>query len=136
MYLTAHHVVSPTSRREGFNTFLYLHEDQAWEHLFAPDVPERNPGTLRVQSISLPPPGNRVRSYLDIVAPDDVRWEDVHVGLMEFVGHCQSGPLPWAGEARSGYFRVGMDRGLSSRWQKELATLYRAAQALWMAHVA
>jgi len=29
-----------------------------------------------------------------------------------------------------------MDLGLSNRWQKELAILYRAAQALWMAQAA
>jgi hypothetical protein len=74
-----------------------------------PDVPEQNPGTLLAQSISVAPPGNRVRSYLDIVAPDEVRWQDVHVGLMEVVGHCQSGPLPWAGQSKSGYFRLGAD---------------------------
>jgi hypothetical protein len=136
VYLTAHHVVSPGKKREGVNAFLYLHAGQAWEHLSPADVPSQNPGTLLAQSITVPPPGNRVRSYLDIVAPDEVRWEDVHVGLMEFVGRLQSSPLPWAGESRNGYFRVGMDLGLSSRWQKELAVLYRSAQALWMAHAA
>jgi hypothetical protein len=95
---------------------------------------QKQPWDLRAQSISVPPPGNRVRSYLDIVAPDEVRWEDVHVGLREFIARYQSGPLPWAGESRNSYFRVGMDRGLSHHWQKELAALYRAAQALWMAH--
>jgi hypothetical protein len=83
-----------------------------------------------------------VRSFLDIVAPDDVRWEDVHVGLMEdvhvglmeVVGRCQIAPLPWSGQSRGGtYFEIGMDVGLSARWQKELAILYRAAQALWLA---
>jgi hypothetical protein len=134
MYLTAHHVVSPATQRKGVNTFLYFHDGQAWEHLSPPDVPQQNPGILRAQSISVAPPGNRVRSYLDIVAPDDVRWEDVHVGLMEFAGRRQSGPLPWAGESRTGYLRVGMDSRLSSHWQKELAILYRSAQALWIAN--
>jgi hypothetical protein len=134
VYLTAHHVVSPATQREGVNALLYLHGDQAWEHLWPPDIPRRNPGTLRAQSISVSPPGNRVRSFLDIVAPDDVRWEDVHVGLMEVVGRCQIAPLPWSGQSRGGtYFEIGMDVGLSARWQKELAILYRAAQALWLA---
>ena len=102
MYLTAHHVASRATQREGVNTFLYLHAGQAWEHLSPSDVPSHNPGTLFAQSISVRPPGNRVRSYLDIVVPDEVRWEQMHVGLMEFVGRCQSGPLPWAGESRNG----------------------------------
>ena len=134
MYLTAHHIVSPTTRREGINTFLYLHADQAWEHLWLPDVVTQNPGILQAQSISIAPPGNSVRSYIDIVAPDDVHWERVHDGLMEFVAFHQFSPLPWADMSQSLYFRVGMEFSLSDRWQKELAVLYRAAQALWMAH--
>jgi hypothetical protein len=58
---------------------LYLHVGQQWEQLAPLDVPQQNPGALQAQSISVAPPGNRIRSYLDIVAPDDVRWEDVHV---------------------------------------------------------
>lgn len=75
-----------------------------------------------------------MRSYLDIVAQDDVRWDEVHGSLMEFIARCQRTPLPWGGESGSGYFRLGMERTLSARWQKELAILYRAAQALWLAH--
>jgi hypothetical protein len=41
MYLTAHHVVSPTTQREGVNAFLYHHIGQAWEHLSPPDVADR-----------------------------------------------------------------------------------------------
>lgn len=134
MFITAQHVVSPVSKLEGINTFLFVHDGQAWEHVSVPDIPDQNPGVLRAQSISVMPPGNRVRSYLDIVAPDEVRWDDVRVGLAEFVGRCSSGPLPWAGESRNGYLRIGMERALSSAWQRELAILYRAAQVLWMAH--
>jgi hypothetical protein len=57
----------------------------------------------------------------------------LHTGLIEFVAHYQSTPLPWHGESRNGYFRFGMERTLSPRWQKELAILCRAAQALWQA---
>lgn len=62
--------------------------------------------------------GNRVRSHLDIVAPDDVRWDEVHSSLMEFIASCQRTALPWAGESGSGYFRLGMERTLSARWQR------------------
>lgn len=133
MYLTAHRVASPTTQREGVNAFVYRHMGQAWEHLSPAEVPQRNPGVLQASSISLPPAGNRVRSYLDVVIPDDVRWDELHAGLMEFVARRQTTPLPWSGESRSGYFRIGMERALSPSWQKELAILYRAAQALWLA---
>lgn len=134
MYLTAHHVVSAKEPREGVNVFLYLHGGLSWGGDVPPGIPDRDPGTLKAQSISVSPPGNRVLSYLDIVAPDDVRWEEIHVGLMEFVGHCQSQPLPWHGHSGRCSFTVSIDAGLTERWQKELAILYRAAQALRLAH--
>jgi hypothetical protein len=71
MYLTAQHVVAPATRREGVNAFFYRHMGQAWELLSPPDVPQGNPGILQASAISVAPAGNRVRSYLDIVAPDE-----------------------------------------------------------------
>lgn len=133
MYLTSHHVVSPSRANEGVNTFLYLHGANTWTEP-PPEIPDQNPGTLAAQSISLPPPGNSVRSYLDIIAPDETRWEEVRVGLMEFVGIHQLSALPWNGRAGRCFFRLGMELGLTNQWQKELAVLYRASQALRLAH--
>ncbi|MBN1605369.1 MAG: hypothetical protein JW940_01990 [Polyangiaceae bacterium] len=134
MYLTAHHVVSPPpGRREGINVFLYLHGPLACNDSELVRVPDENPGRLVAQSISVPPPGNSVRSYLDIAASDDIRWEDVRVGLMDFTGQRQPGPLPWFGYAGRCYFQLGMELELGHCWRKELAVLYRAAQALRLA---
>lgn len=133
MYLTAHHVLDPNSGHEGVNSFLYSHGAYTWQ---APplDIPDQNPGTLVAESISIRPPGNRVRSYLDIVGPDEARWDEVRVGLMTFVGETQRRPLPWVGTTGRCFFRIGMDRALSQQWQRELAVLYRAAQALRLAN--
>lgn len=133
MYLTSHHVVSPSSEREGVNTFLYLHGPHIWTAR-PPEIPDQNPGTLTAQSISIRPPGNRVRSYLDIIAPDETRWEEVRVGLMDFVGNYQRSALPWAGQSGRCFFQLGMESGLANHWQKELAVLYRASQALRLAN--
>lgn len=133
MYLTSHHVVSPTSGQEGVNTFLYLHGRNVWTEPPA-EIPDENPGTLAAQSISVRPPGNRVRSYLDIVAPDETRWEEVRSALMSFVGRCQRSPFPWVGQQGKCSFRLGMEFGIAREWQKELAVLYRAAQALRLAN--
>lgn len=134
MYLTTHHVVSPASLREGVNVFLYLHGAYTWDGPPPPGVPEENPGALTAQSISIPPPGNRVRSFLDIVIPDEAKWEEVRVGLMDFVGRSQRSPMPWSGHSGRCFFRVGMDLGLTSQWHREIAILYRAAQALRLAN--
>ena len=133
MYLTSHHVVSPTSGQEGVNTFLYLHGPCVWTEPPA-EIPDENPGTLTAQSISVRPPGNRVRSCLDIVAPDETRWEEVRTGLIGFIGVRQRSEFPWVGQFGKCFFRVGMDFGIAREWQRELAVLYRAAQALRLAN--
>lgn len=134
MYLTAHRVVSPTNQREGVNAFVYRHEALDWDAAPPVEIPEHNPGTLVAQSISVPPPGNRVRSYLDIVAPNDSRWAEVHVALMAFLGRERHKALPWRGRSGRCYFELGMEHQLAPRWIGELAILYRAAQALRLAN--
>ncbi len=133
MYLTSHHVLAPSSQHEGINSFLYLHGSYTWQEP-PPGIPDQNLGTLAAQSISLRPPGNRIRSYLDIVAPDEARWDEVRIEMMDFVGKSQRNPLPWAGQSGRCYFRLGMELRLAQQWQKELAILYRASQALRIAN--
>ena len=133
MYLTAHHVVSSRpDGRQGINAFLYLHGPVEWNQSELARVPVTNPGRLIDQSISVPPGGNSVRSYLDIAAPDGIRWEDIRVDLMDFTGQHQTRPLPWSGHAGHCYFQLGLELGLTEHWQRELPKLYRAAQALWL----
>jgi hypothetical protein len=69
MYLTAHRLVSPLGD-EGVNAFLHLHgADFPW-----PEDPgalaKREPGELEERRTELPPGGNRVVSFLDVLAPD------------------------------------------------------------------
>jgi hypothetical protein len=42
-----------------------------------PGIPDQDPGQLVEQHINLQPPGNTVRSYLDVVAPDEVFWPEI-----------------------------------------------------------
>ncbi|HKY38691.1 MAG TPA: hypothetical protein VJN18_22265 [Polyangiaceae bacterium] len=73
MFLTAQRVVSPATHRQGVNVYHYLHGGYVWN-----DMPEEflngaTNGELVAQWLNLKPPGgNRVISFLDIVAPDDV----------------------------------------------------------------
>jgi hypothetical protein len=67
--VTAHRVVSPMED-EGVNSFLHLHGSGfAWPDNPAP-LPENNPGNLEERSTEVAPGGNRVKSYLDVLAPD------------------------------------------------------------------
>lgn len=133
MYLTSHHVIAPATGREGINSFLYSHGSITWQQL-PPGIPDGDPGTLVAQNTSVPAGGNRVRSYLDIVAPDEVRWSEVRIGLMDFVGEMQRSRLPWTGSSGRCFFRLGMELGLAQQWHRELAILYRASQALRLAN--
>ncbi len=83
MYLTAQRVFAPQSKQTGINAFLYTHAGRRW-HVPPGDIPDRDPGRLAQKRIAVKPPGNRVRSYLDIVAPDDLDLEELQRRLMTF----------------------------------------------------
>jgi hypothetical protein len=128
MYLTAHHVVSPSSGLEGINAFHYAHGPYTWERTPPPGIPDQNPGELVARNVVIAPPGNRVRSYLDLVAPDETGWAEIRPAFMGFVGHSQRNPFPWTGQIGRCFFRLGMDFALAQQWQREIADLYRAIQ--------
>jgi hypothetical protein len=132
VYLTSQHVLSASNGSEGVNTYLYFHGACPWPQPSA-GVQDQNPGTLAAQSISIRPAGNRVRSYLDVIAPDETPWAEVRAGWIEFLGRCQRSPMPWTGQSGRCFFRLGMELGLARQWHHEVAVLYRASQALRLA---
>lgn len=72
MLLTAQRVISPASQARGVNVYRYAHGPHDWERVPDKFLPEANPGELVAQWIQLRPGGNRVVSFLDVVAPDDM----------------------------------------------------------------
>jgi hypothetical protein len=130
MYIAAQRVISPSTGAEGVNAFYYRHGPDAWSEFPPAGIPDQNPGTLIRQSIAVPPPGNAVRSYLDIVAPDDTTWFEIYQAFVTFISHIQRQPFPWIDSVGRCYFRIGMEFDLASNWQRELATLHRAARAV------
>ena len=129
MYLTAQRVVSP-SCLEGLNAFFYTHGAQTWSGLPPPDMPDKDPGTLVQELITVPPPGNHVRSYLDIVAPDETPSAEIRQSLVTFLSRVQREPLPWVGVVGRCFFRNGLDKALATRWRPEIAQLYQVASGL------
>jgi hypothetical protein len=127
MYITAHHVVAPKDGSEGLNAFLYLHGKGQWS---APPRPEEDPGELKRKLISVEPPGNRIRSYLDIVAPDPTSWGEIRQAFMQFVSESQRDPLPWARTLGQCLFRFGAEAELAKRWRTEIADLFRMTEAV------
>ena len=80
MYAAAHRVASERGE-EGINAYLHLHgaafawPDDPWR------LPETAPGDQVWAQIAVPPGGNRVRSYLDVLAPDDISPGEVDLAL-------------------------------------------------------
>lgn len=132
MYIAAQHVVSPSTGAAGVNAFYYRHGPLTWPEAPPRSIPDQNPGTLVRQSIEVPPPGNSVRSYLDIIAPDDITWHEIYQAFFTFISNVQRRPLPWIEDVGRCSFRVGIEFGLVNSWQREIARLYRAAQAVGM----
>jgi hypothetical protein len=72
MLLTAQRVISPRSHARGVNVYRYVHGPYTWERVPNDFLPQGNPGELIAQWIQLSPGGNRVVSFLDVVAPDEI----------------------------------------------------------------
>lgn len=71
-----------------------------------------------------------MRSYLDVVAPDETPWSEIRPAFITFVSEAQRRPLPWIGVSGRVFFRLGMEFALAQTWQHEIADLYRAVQAV------
>ncbi len=128
MYITAQHVRSP-QRIEGINSFFYLHGAYVWTGEPPAGIPDENPGELMWQGLAVPQGGNRIRSYLDIVAPDETPWTEIRQRFVMFVSGHQLQAMPWSGVSGRCLFRANMDQALAQQWHREIADLYRAAQS-------
>ncbi len=129
MYLTAQRVRSPRTGDEGVNAFHYSHGGLDWLDQPVPrPLPEQDPGELRAQRIVVPPPGNHVLSYFDIVTPDTTSNSQITEALRHLLDAAESlGPFPWSRDAGRCLFRFGLEQAMLSRWNWELAELFRAA---------
>jgi hypothetical protein len=141
MYLTAQRVRNEEGL-EDLHAFLHLHDADASALSDPFTVPQRNPGKLVMDSgpMRIPPGGNSVISYLDIVADDDLGraahpdasdglkpwWQDA----LESAGRSMAGdPLPWAVTVAGVHviFSTAPTRPAVSEYEQLLAS----AVALW-----
>ena len=77
MYVSAQRVMNPKTHARGVNLFKYTHGGASWASVPDDYLPDSNPGELIWQDLQLAPPGNRVLSYLDVVAPDTVSRDEL-----------------------------------------------------------
>jgi len=131
MYATAHRVASPTTGVEGINAFHYLHGGYEWDGAPPPEfLPETNPGTLLNDSVAVPPPGNRVRSVLDVVAPDGTAPREIERALADVTSRDAPASFPAVWTSGRFWFRFGLELALVPVWRQELRLLLENVTAV------
>jgi hypothetical protein len=127
MYLLAQRVRA-RSGQEGINAFFHRHELLARDLASLREMlPEQNPGQLVSQDIQVPPPGNHVRSYLDIVTFEETSNREIVACASRLLLRAIHEPLPWSLVEGACLFQFGLEQALLTRWSEEMAELLRAA---------
>ncbi len=114
MYVTAHRLASRFDE-EGTNAFLHLHGAQlAW-----PDDPgrliETNPGELEERMTEIAPGGNRVLSFLDVVAPDGTGRGAIIDAVSDLSRQLEDRANPTWHEHGQVVIKFGVDRDLEKK---------------------
>jgi hypothetical protein len=133
VYVTAHRLVTPLGD-EGVNVFLHLHgADFAW-----PEDPgalaKHHPGELEERKTELPPGGNRVVAFLDVLAPDGTGRAAVREAVTALAAELEGRASPTWFERGAVTIQFGVDadiakRGLEAR-RAALEELHAAADGL------
>jgi len=134
MYLTAQRVRS-RSGAEGINAFVHGHGPYSW-HGEPPFTPEENPGTLFDSAVdpTVPPPGNSVRSYVDILTPDTTPADRIDRAFEYLIATALPERLPATMVVGPCWFRFGMEDTLSANWRDELRKLFTGIRELLERH--
>jgi hypothetical protein len=127
MILTAQHVRAPTGA-EGINAFCRMHGPRGWTDSTSGDpAGDLAAGELVNQAISIPPGGNEVRSYLDVIAPDETTTQELRSAVVLFVDRSRGRTLPWAETIGRCTFRFGVEQALHASWPEEFRQLLLSA---------
>lgn len=128
MRLSAQRVRSADGH-QGVNAFCYLHGPRVWLDRPPPDV-TASPGHLVNRRIQIPPGGNFVLSYLDIVAPDDTPSNRIERAVADSIDLIREQPLPLLVQSAEVSFEFNVDFMLAPAWRREILSLMRAALAV------
>ena len=122
MKLAAQRVMHPDTRAQGINAFYYSHGMSVWS---GRPPPELGHGELQASHRGLPPGGNQVLTYLDIVAPDETPTATV---LQAFADVChRRDPPPFAMTVGNCTFESNMVPTFRRGWRQELVELFNLA---------
>ncbi len=126
MYLVAQRVHS-LQGHEGINAFYYSHGPIAWLDKPPPDL---HAGKLMNAQISVKPPGNRVRSFLDIVSPDVTPSRHVWTAITDSIDLFENKNLPLRVQSGDVTFGFDVEQALAPSWRQELVYLLHHALAV------
>jgi hypothetical protein len=128
MYLTSQRVSAPGEERTGINTYLYRHEEAVaridWDRPDLARIVDEFPGTLVAHAAELPPGGNLVRSYLDIVTSEATSVDEVDSALRQFARE-------WPASRIGQVVHVGSERATLKRRSMTWAVRPRSGQRKW-----
>ncbi|MEK7270836.1 MAG: hypothetical protein AAB215_07865 [Planctomycetota bacterium] len=129
MYVTAQRVEDTKDRKkQGINSFLYSHGPQSWTGAPPAGVlPDADPGELVASDIHLPPPGNLVRSYLDVVAPDGTPIQAISDAVAALPDP-EAVPITWT--AGPIWCQFAVDAAMAGEWRGEIRILLDRIVAL------
>lgn len=122
MKLVAQRVMSPATRTQATHAFHYLHGGLAWAGL--PPVGLGH-GVLQAIRAELPPGGNHVLTYLDIVAPDETPTLAILRAFTEL--YSADRPPPFVHTFEDCTFSCAMIHAFQLVWRAELIHLYNEA---------
>lgn len=132
MYLTAQRPVTDPVELLGINAYLY-HHGFTWSG----HPPQPLPPLVFVRGHESAPRGllqvRRVRSYLDVVAPDDASLDEVRRAIAHLHGSIASQPAPsWHHLCGRCRVEFGLEAALSKAWHAEYHWLWSEAERLWL----
>lgn len=136
MYVTAHRVTRRDTGETGVNAFLHLHGAQdpkiksTWTHADVDRVAYENPGTICRQLVELAPGGNAVMSYLDVVAADSTKPDQIVEAVRQFGGKIESEEIPITLVVDQIAVRLSLVQGLSGQEHLEFERLAKALAAI------
>ena len=128
MRLVAQRVLS-TRGLQGINAFCFLHGGYVWLDRPPAEIAEA-PGELVNSSVVVPPPGNRVRSYLDILTPDQTPNQKILHDILDPIDLFANQPLPLNVQSGDTTFAFNIEQALAPAWHRELEVLLHNALAV------
>ncbi len=129
MYLTAHRVLALAAQEEGINAFYRVHGVN-WQGVDA--TPAGAQSTLVEEHREITPGGNRVRSYLDIIAPDASNPRVIVADFQRFLTSSSPQKFPVVHLGGSARFELGLELSLAASWRAEAELLFHECLHVWM----